>query len=36
MTDGDVLLAIGLFMGFLLGIPFGVWSSVFANYRGWK
>jgi len=36
MTEGDILLAVGLFMGFLLGIPSGVWLSEFAKYKGWK
>lgn len=36
MTEGDILLAVGLFMGFLLGIPFGVCLSEFAKSRGWK
>lgn len=36
MTEGDILLTVGLFIGFLFGIPIGVWLSCFANKRGWK
>lgn len=36
MTPGDILLIIGLLLGFLLGIPAGVWLSYLANKSGWK
>ena len=36
MVAGDILLIVGLFLGFLLGIPAGVWLSQFANKRNWK
>lgn len=36
MTPGDILLIIGLLLGFLLGIPAGIWFYYFANKRGWK
>lgn len=35
MTAGEDVV-VGLSMGFLLGIPFGVWLSEFAKHRGWK
>jgi len=36
MTHGDILLTTGLILGFLLGIPAGIWLTCFANKRGWK
>ena len=36
MTPGDIMLNIGLLLGFLLGINAGVWLSYVANKRGLK
>lgn len=36
MIGPDILPAAGLLMGFLLGVPAGVWLSDFAKKRGWK
>ncbi len=36
MTPADVMLLVGLGIGFLLGIPAGIWLCEFAKSRGWK
>ncbi len=36
MTPADIMLVVGLAIGFLLGIPAGVALSEFAKNRGWK
>lgn len=36
MTPGDIMLTIGLLIGFLFGIPAGVWLSYAGNKIGLK